>query len=90
MLGSVLAILFSVQDLHRDTFKHACSSQTSTSNVQEGNGQMLCSVTNPGFSLKGRMVKHRSTEDAIRNIPQYVSRKMQSLDVEVSDVGWYY
>ena len=84
MQRSVFIVLFSIQDLHCDVSKHACSGKISMSNGHTGNGQKLCSAINPGFSFKGMVAVHESTEGAMSDMLQSVRRKLKILDVEVS------
>ena len=69
MQGSVLVILFSIQVFHHCTSKHIFSGQINTSDGHGGNAQLLCSVTNPGFSLKGQMAMCWYTEDVMSEWP---------------------
>ena len=87
MQRSVVVILFSVQNLHCYTCKHTCSGQISMSDGHRDNGQVLCWVINPRFSLKSMMVVHGSTENSLSDMHQSVSRKPQILHVDVSWCG---
>ena len=71
----MLVFQVSIQNLHHDTSKHTYGGQIGTYDVYRGNGQVLCSLSNPGFSFKGMMAMHGSTEDTMSDMPQSVSRK---------------